>query len=152
MVKSRYVAPVDPSFLSTLLDDMDVRDPSSGGLDNDEDIDDILRSAAGGDASEGHTDWDVNNHPVWQQASLVPETTLKEDEMNALLGDASTSNVFEYDELAAHIQDIEHCFNPVENPTLQDTVAKLQTLNNSWSKHILSNCLPQLNADIVQVL
>ena len=52
-VKARYVSPVDVSYLSDLIDTTCITDPVSSDID---------------------IDWDVYSHPVWQKASLVPDS------------------------------------------------------------------------------
>lgn len=53
-VKARYVTPVDVSYLEEIIDASDIFDPVN--------------------SAEFNIDWNVYAHPVWQKASLVPET------------------------------------------------------------------------------
>ena len=124
LIKSRYINPVDVSLLHELIEDMDVSDPVLPGVPQGE--------------------WDVFTHPVWQQASLVPEQTLTDLEQ---FNDGKQAAEPELSEL---LPVIEQCFSNVTNASVQDTVKKLQSLNNPWSRYVLDK-MQRLDKDVLEV-
>lgn len=135
LTKARYVAPIDASYLRELIDDMDVRDPDP---------------AAGAFPEDG-ADWDVYRHPVWQQASLVPEQTL--DSLESALGPVTGAHAdadTDAPELAAVMREVDRCFNSVHNATPAQSVECLRELDSAWARGVLA-AMEKVDAEVMQI-
>jgi len=133
--KARYGAPVDATYLRELIDDMDVRDPSAFGGHDGEDADAV--------------DWDVYRHPVWQQASLVPEQTLTD--LEGALGPVTGAQGAGVEaELGDVMRDVDRCFNGVHNATVEQSVDCLRDLDSDWARGVLDT-MSKLDPEVMQV-
>ena len=111
-------------MLHELIEDMDVRDP-------------VISQVQEGE-------WDVFSHPVWQQASLVPEQSLED------LEQFNDNKHQSEPDLAELLPMIEECFSNVTNASVQDSINKLTKLNNPWSKYLLDK-ISKLDTDVLEV-
>ena len=103
-------------------------------------------------------DWDVFAHPVWQQASLVPETSMTVEEI-AHLAELEEEAAPVDMELETVAEWVDHCFNAVSNKSVGDSIAKLKAMQKTsdpaaaaWSKWVLETAFPSLSdAEVMQV-